>query len=117
MNTDRTYAESLASEYAPKDTRKVVALKKLDKKAKSPAVITTYTIGVISALVLGLGMCLSMGVIGSENKMIPGVVIGLTGIVGMSINYPLYKKMLEKGKKKYAAEITELAKEIIEADT
>ena len=33
MNTDKIYAESIANEYAPKDTSKVVALKKLDAKA------------------------------------------------------------------------------------
>ena len=30
----------------------------------------------------------------------------------MGLNYPVYKKMLEKGKKKYAFEIMQLAKEI-----
>ena len=34
MNTDKIYAEQLANEYAPKDTSKVVALRKLDVKAK-----------------------------------------------------------------------------------
>ena len=34
MNTDKIYAETLASEYAPKDTSKVTALKKLDRKSK-----------------------------------------------------------------------------------
>ena len=37
MNTDKIYAEQLANEYAPKDTSKVVALRKLDAKAKLPA--------------------------------------------------------------------------------
>lgn len=37
MNTDKIYAEAIANEYAPKDTSKVVALKKLDRKAKQPA--------------------------------------------------------------------------------
>lgn len=36
MNTDKIYAEQLANEYAPKDTSKVVALRKLDAKAKMP---------------------------------------------------------------------------------
>lgn len=30
MNTDKIFAEQLANEYAPKDTSKVVALRKLD---------------------------------------------------------------------------------------
>ena len=44
MNTDKIYAETLASEYAPKDTSKVTALKKLDRKAKLPAEVFTYTL-------------------------------------------------------------------------
>ena len=36
MNTDKMYAEQIAKEYAPKDTAKIVALRKLDAKAKCP---------------------------------------------------------------------------------
>lgn len=72
MNIDKIYAESLANEYTPKDTAKVVALKKLD------------------------------------------IAIGIIGFAGMGINYPVYRKMLEKGKQKYAFEIVELAREISE---
>lgn len=56
MNTDKTFAEAIASEYAPKDASKVVALKKLDKKAKMPATIFTYTFGISAALIMGLGI-------------------------------------------------------------
>ncbi len=116
MNTDKIYAEQLANEYAPKDTSKVVALRKLDARAKRPAMIFTYTLGVISALVLGVGMCLAMGQIGSGStfSFVAGIAIGIIGIVGMSVNYPIYKRMLEQGKQKYAYEIMELAKEISE---
>lgn len=114
MNTDKIYAEQLANEYAPKDTSKVVALRKLDAKAKRPAMIFTYTLGVISALILGVGMCLTMGQIGSRTtgSFVLGIIIGLIGMVGMGINYIIYKRILERGKKKYAYEIMELAKEI-----
>ena len=108
MNTDKIYAEQLANEYAPKDTSKVVALRKLDAKAKQPASIFT------SALVFGLGMCLAMGQIGSGTaaSFVVGIFIGILGIFGMSVNYPVYRKLLAKGKKKHAFEILELAKEI-----
>ena len=113
MNTDKIYAESIAKEYAPKDSSKIVALRKLDRKAKRPATIFTFTFGTISSLVLGTGMCLAMQVIGSGNIMMAlGIVIGIIGIVGCAVNYPIYKKILEGGKKKYAFEIVELAKEI-----
>lgn len=117
MNTDKIFAESIAKEYAQKNTSKIIALKKLDWKAKSTATLFTYSFGVIMALVLGIGMCLSMKVIGdgSEAMMIAGIVIGGIGIMGVSINYPIYKKLLDSGKKKYAFEIIALAKEISEA--
>lgn len=116
MNTDKIYAEQLANEYAPKDTSKVVALRKLDARAKLPATIFTYTFGIIAALVTGVGMCFSMNVIGSGTTImfVLGVIVGIVGLAGMGINYPIYKKMLAKGKQKYAYEIIELAKEISE---
>ena len=114
MNTDKIYAEQLANEYSPKDTSKVVALRKLDAKAKRPANIFTYTLGVVSALVFGTGMCLAMGQIGSETtgSLVLGIIIGIVGMIGMGVNYPLYRRILENGRKKYAFEILELAKEI-----
>ena len=114
MNTDKIYAEHLANEYAPKDDSKVIALRKLDARAKLPATVFTYSVGMISALIAGVGMCLSMNVIGNGSSVpfVLGVIIGLVGLAGMGINYPVYKKMLARGKQKYAFEIMELAKEI-----
>lgn len=116
MNTDKIYAEQLANEYAPKDTSNVIALRKLDKKAKLPATVFTYTFGIITALITGVGMCLSMKVIGSgtTSMFVLGVLIGIIGLLGMDVNYPIYKKLLLQGKQKYAFEIMELAKEISE---
>ena len=111
MNTDKLYAESIAKEYAPKDNSKIIALRKLDAKAKLPATVFTYTFGIISSLIAGLGMSLSMQVIGGTLPLtILGIVIGIIGFTCMGINYPIYKKMLENGKKKYAFEIMELAR-------
>jgi hypothetical protein len=115
MNTDKIYAESIAKEYAPKDSSKIVALRKLDRKAKLPSTIFTYTFGIISALIFGTGMCLGMQVIGSGIVgIVVGIIIGIVGMIGCGVNYPIYKKMLENGKKKYAYEIVELAREISE---
>ena len=115
MNTDKILAEAIAKDYAPKDNSKIVALKKLDKKAKLPATIFTYTFGIISALIVGTGMCLAMQVIGSGVvPMVAGIVIGIIGFVFCGINYPIYKRMLERDKAKYAYEIVELAREISE---
>jgi len=113
MNTDKIIAESIAKDYAPKESSKLVALKKLDNKAKLPATIFTYSWGIVSALVFGTGMCLAMQVIGRGLAgMVLGIVVGIIGLIGCGVNYPIYKKMLEKGKAKYAYEIVQLAREI-----
>lgn len=114
MNTDKIYAEQIANEYAPKQTSKVKALKKLDAKAKNPATIFAFTFGIISSLILGTGMSLAMGVIGGGTPLMMalGIVIGCVGIAGVSGNYPIYKKILTKSKNKYATDIIKLANEI-----
>ena len=115
MNTDKIIAESIAKDYAPKDNSKIVALKKLDNRAKLPAIIFAYSFGTVSSLVVGIGMCLAMQVIGSGMvSMVMGIIIGIIGFVGCGVNYPIYKKKLEKGKAKYAYEIVELARQISE---
>ena len=103
MNTDKIYAEQIANEYAPKKTSKVIALKKLDQKAKRPAEIFTFTFGIIFALIFGTGMSLCLGAIGGGTALstIFGVIIGIIGLVGCGVNYPIYIKLLKKGKEKY----------------
>ena len=116
MNTDKAYAEKIASEYAPKETRKVVALKKLDNRAKLPANIFAYTFGTVMALLLGVGMCFSMKVIGNGSTiyMVLGVIVGLVRIAGVSVNYLIFKKIRDKSMNRYAADILALAGQIAE---
>ena len=117
MNTDKIFAEAIANEYAPKDTSKVVALRKLDRKAKGPANIFAYSFGIGMTLVLGVGMCLSMQVIGEGGVLMTsaGILIGILRMVGVGLNYPIYRKLLRTGKEKYAFEIMQLAREISES--
>ena len=89
----------------------------MDSKAKSTANVFAYTFGIVSALVLGTGMCLAMSVIGSGiAATVVGIVIGIIGLVGCGVNYPIYKKLREKGKEKYGSDILRLAKEISEEE-
>ena len=116
MNTDKTYAEKVAAEYAIKETSKVIALKKLDRKAKMPANIFGYTFGIMMTLLFGIGMCFSLSVIGNGElwQYIFGYIVGIVGISGVSINYFIYKKILTKSKQKYGNDIIALANKILE---
>lgn len=114
MNTDKIYAESIANQYALKDTSKIVALKKLDRKAKRPSEIFAYTFGTLSTLVLGFGLCLSTGVIGgaTQASFISGIIVGIIGIIGVGVNFPIYKKIRKNGMQIYANDIMLLANDI-----
>lgn len=65
----------------------------------------------VGALVLGVGMCLAMEVIGSMMPL--GIVIGAVGIAMVTANYFLYRAILRSRKKKYAKEIVSLSDELL----
>lgn len=114
MNTNKIFAESIANEYSVKNDNKVVALKKLDKKVKCFPMAMTIGIGTIFSLVFGTGICLTMGVIGGDTgvSFVFGIILGIIGTAGITVSYPLYKKVLESRKRKYAGDIIRLANEI-----
>ena len=122
-NDKEFLVQKIRSEYTEKENTQIDELKALDAKVKRPAVRFAYILGIIGSLVLGTGMTFTMNVIKSgtyfgfitigENMMIPGIIIGLIGILMMSINYPIYKRRLAARKKKYADEIIALSDSIM----
>lgn len=117
MNTDKIYAEAIVNEYSKKSESKVVALRKLDRAAKLPALIFAYTFGIACALIAGTGMCLSMGVIGAGTAAYTatGIAVGVLGFLGAAVNYPIYKRILQRRKDKFAGDIIRLASEIADS--
>lgn len=118
MNTDEIYAKLLAAEYAPKTSRKLIALRKLDKKAKQPAVIFAYIFGITAALIFGIGICLLTiyFITPTSSRLYLGLLFFAVGLFAMLFNCSLFKKILERVKQRYAFEIIELAKEICKCD-
>lgn len=114
-SADKKKVEQLKEYYSERKTDKFDKLMALHRKVERPANIFAYTFGIISALILGVGMCLAMRVIGNAVAFLMplGIVIGLLGIAGVSVNYLLYKKILNGRKEKYSKEILEISDEIL----
>lgn len=115
MTTEMKEIERIRASYKERERTKFEELKNLDKRVKLPAKIFAYVFGSVSSLVLGTGMCFSMKVIGASMPYaIPfGIGIGLLGILLVSVNYPIYQKILKTRKQKYAKKIHALSDELL----
>lgn len=110
-------AQKIRTQYMEKESTELDALRELDTKVKRPANVFAYIFGSISAIIMGSGMSLVMTDIGSTigiaDPMVPGIAIGVVGMLMAIINYPVYKSMLSSRKKKFASKIIELSEKIM----
>lgn len=118
MNCDKEYlVEKIRSQYTEKEHTELDGLKKLDSKVKKPVKIFTYLFGTVSALVMGGGMSLIMtdinDAVGLADPLKAGMVIGVIGLAGAAVNYPVYQKWLNARRKKYASEIISLSDRVL----
>ena len=116
MKDQEFMVEKIRSQYIEQEHTELDALKALDAKVKKPANMFGYTYGSISAIVMGAGMSLVMTDIGTRigltATLVPGIAVGVVGM-GMALStYPIYKKILNSRKKKYADKIMELSDRI-----
>lgn len=117
-NNDQEFlVQKIRTQYTEKQHTELDVLKELDAKVKRPANVFGYTYGSISAVVMGAGMSLVMtdigATIGLVSAMVPGIAIGVVGM-GMALStYPIYKKILNSRKKKYAPEILKLSEKVM----
>lgn len=111
MNSEK-YAQKLIKQYTKYEPTKLDELKALDKKVKRPAIVTSYILGIVGTLILGVGMCCSMDLFG-KSLFALGIVVGIIGIAIVSINYFVYKKILNYRKDKYSEEIIAKSNELL----
>ena len=116
-NDQEFLVQKIRTQYTEKEHSQLDALKELDTKVKRPANVFAYVFGSISAIIMGSGMSLVMTDIGTQlgmtETMVPGIVIGVTGMVMAIVNYPMYKKILASRRKKYADKIIALSDELM----
>ena len=96
---------------------KMAQLRRLDAGVYSKATTAALVIGIIGALVMGLGMSIVMtdigAALGTILAMIVGVGIGVIGIVLICLAYPMYTRTLKKEREKIAPEIIRLTDELM----
>jgi hypothetical protein len=117
-NDKEFLVEKIRTQYTEKEDTKLDELKALDAKVKRPANVFAYVFGSIGAIVMGSGMSLVMTELGEmisiKEPMIPGIIIGVVGMLMVIVNYPIYKKILTKRRNQYADKIMELSDKIMQ---
>ena len=86
-------------------------LRRLDASATKGAAVVSLIAGIISTLILGVGMCCTM--VWGDKLFIPGIVIGIIGIAGVIAAYPIYIRMVKRKRAKLAPEIIRLSDELM----
>lgn len=116
-NEQNFLVQKIRTQYTEKEHTQLDALKELDAKVKRPANVFAYVFGSVGAIVMGSGMSLVMTdigtILGLGDAMIPGIVIGVVGMLMAIINYPIYKRILGSRRKKYADKIIALSDELM----
>ncbi len=106
----------IRQKYAAPAEDKMAQLRKLDQRATQKAQAWSIAIGVIGALVMGLGMSLAMtelsGFLGGTAMFI-GIPIGLLGMALAALAYPVYNRTLKKERQRIAPEILRLTDELM----
>ena len=98
---------------------KMEQLRRLDAAVTQKATSVSLVFGVIGALILGMGMSLAMTDIGKiigllgGMAMLVGILIGIIGIVLVSVAYPIYNSIIKKEREKIAPEIIRLTDELM----
>ena len=118
MKDQEFIVEKIRTQYTERQHTELDALKALAAKVKTPANVFAYTYGTAGAVVMGTGMSLVMtdigAMIGLTAAMAPGIAVGIVGL-GMALStYPIYKKILNSRKKKFAPQIMELSEKLMQ---
>lgn len=100
----------IRKKYLPQEESKLDELKRLDSMVQTSGVAESLCAGIGGALIFGIGMCLSMRVIGNAAWL--GVILGLAGAVGMLSAFPVYRKHFNKAKEQHRPRILQLTAEL-----
>lgn len=99
----------IREKYTPREETKLDKLKRLDASVTQKGTMLSIILGTISCLVLGVGMCCCLV---WTNLFILGIPVGIAGIIGVILAYPVYQRITEKERERLAPEILKLAAEL-----
>ncbi|MBQ8827539.1 MAG: hypothetical protein IJZ90_00150 [Clostridia bacterium] len=111
--------KNIRKKYIQPEEDKMAQLRRLDASVYKKASTVSLVVGIIGAIIMGLGMSLVMTDIRETLSLhgnvgiIIGIIIGIIGIAAVCVAYPLYNRILKKEREKAAPEIIRLSDELM----
>lgn len=102
--------KKIREKYLPGEPDKMKLLRRLDAGVTQKGTVASLAAGIIGTLILGVGMCC---ILVWTDLFVPGVFAGVTGILLISLAYPLYNYVTKKEREKIAPEIIRLTDELM----
>ena len=105
--------ESIRRKYMPREESKLETLKRLDYRVQSAGMIEGLCLGIIGALVFGIGMCFFLEVFAGAVWLT--ALFMIIGTLLMFPAYPIYRRIARKTKAELTPEILRLSEEIMKS--
>lgn len=101
----------IRNKYLPKEENKMERLRRLDAQVTQKATMYAMIVGIIGALILGVGMCCCM--VWADSVFVLGIIIGMLGMAVLALAYPLYNRTIQKERERIAPEVLRLTEDLM----
>ncbi len=103
--------QKIRKKYLPQEEDKMEQLRRLDHGVTQKATMVSLIVGILGALLLGVGMCCT--IVWTGVWFIPGIFVGLVGMAVAALAYPVYISVVKKERERVAPEIMRLTDELL----
>ena len=105
--------ESIRRKYMPQEESKLEKLKRLDLRVQMAGTVEGLCLGIIGALVFGVGLCFFLDVFAGAAWL--SALFMIIGTLIMIPAYPIYRRIARKTKAELTPEILRLSEEIMKS--
>ena len=106
-----------AEDSARTDESSIERLRRLDASVTKKGTTVSLIVGTLGSILMGSGMSLVMTDLGALLpgllSLFIGIAVGVVGIVGVALAYPIYKAITKKERERIAPEVLRISEELL----
>lgn len=106
-----------AEDSARTDESSIERLRRLDASVTKKGTTVSLIVGTLGSILMGSGMSLVMTDLGALLpgllSLFIGIAVGVVGIVGIALAYPIYKAITKKERERIAPEVLRISEELL----